>query len=143
MPRKLADPRERFYDIRTGHYNLKYKGDSIEIFSKTFEMHQATLQRFHDQLQVRLRGSEVRVGGTKQLFVLTGLFQFVHLPSYYDWLKENDMRGSRGLAPLPPPARVVSEEECRFFAYHAHPFGRLTLLRKRLVSITPVSAVTV
>ena len=68
MPKKLTDPRERYYDLRTGHYNLRYRGDT-EVHSKTFILHKAAVRTMLDKLHK-----------FSEQYVITGLFHFVEKP---------------------------------------------------------------
>ena len=70
MPKKLTDPRERYYDLRTGHYNLRYRGDS-EVYSRTFILHKAAVRMMLDKVEK-----------FSEQYVITGLFQFVEKPRY-------------------------------------------------------------
>ena len=128
MSKKLTDPRPRYYDSRTGHYNLRFRGDT-EIYSKTFRLHRTNLLQANSSLKLRRVDSTSTTtlrhlpacSEPRDQFVVSGLFEFTDIHKYNVWMAEN----KNGLPPLPMPSNVRWEDVDRLFVFHRRVHGRL------------------
>ena len=127
MPKKLTDPRPRYYDSRTGHYNLRFRGET-EIYSKTFKQHRINLLKAYSSLVMRRVDPSSTATNIRHLpgcaeprdqFVVSGVFEFTDIHKYNVWMLENKTRAKNGLSPLPLPTSVRWEDVDRFFVFHA------------------------
>ena len=114
MPKKLTDPRPRYYDSRTG----RFLGDS-EVYSKTFKQHRINLLKSYSSLMMRRVSPSSTATCIRHLpvcqeprdqFVVSGLFEFTDIHKYNVWKLDN--KGT-------PPTDVQWEDVCRFFVFHA------------------------
>ena len=102
MGRKSQDVRERFYDVRTGNYNLRWKHEG-EVFSRSFALHQKYLQNLLNRIESK---SPTGCTGPKEIVTLVGVFEEYVIPLYCGLQAANRERLRQGLAALPQPEPV-------------------------------------